>query len=285
MKSVFIGVPLILLLALVPSVAAKTVTFVESASVSDKPQITLDPSKAYILVRSDVPVPLHLMRMASAEDQRVYDGLRADALIKAREKYTKKRAAYEQAKQTAAKQSANGQRLPMPEEPVEPTEANFQFTPFGLMAGVQIGPTYRFAKQPNGGSTYLQAVTPGTYRIYGPMIPALPKDAVCFCMGSVRFEARAGEIVDLGMIVAQKTAVVGGEADLAQSLSAGFRIEPVAGDAAVDPRLKAATIRPADYRPVGKLPNYFGVAVGRLPEIPGVMRYERDRIVDLTGGR
>jgi hypothetical protein len=51
---------------------------------------------------------------------------------------------------------------------------------------------------------------------------------------------------------------------------------------ALDSRLSGATIRRAAYRPVGKLPNYFGITLGRIPEMPGVFRYERDRMIDLT---
>ena len=57
---------------------------------------------------------------------------------------------------------------------------------------------------------------------------------------------------------------------------------PAGAETAIDPRLTSATILPAAFKPVGKLPNYFGVVVSRIPEMPGVLRYNRDRIVDLT---
>jgi hypothetical protein len=34
-----------------------------------------------------------------------------------------------------------------------------------------------------------------------------------------------------------------------------------------------------------ELPNYFGLSIDRFPAIDGVMRYDRDRIVDLTAGK
>jgi hypothetical protein len=51
----------------------------------------------------------------------------------------------------------------------------------------------------------------------------------------------------------------------------------------VDARLAGMTVRPATFRPVGKSPNYYGLAITRMPAMPGVMRYDRDRTVDLAG--
>lgn len=131
----------------------------------------------------------------------------------------------------------------------------------------------------------MQAVTPGVYRIYGP-ITVVPNGAVmgtCLCMGSVSFEARAGEIVDMGTLLVKAPATE----ELASPHAEGirplnFQLMPAAADMAVDARLKDATIRPAAYRPVGKLPNYYGIEVGRITEMPGIIGYDRDRIIDLT---
>jgi hypothetical protein len=32
------------------------------------------------------------------------------------------------------------------------------------------------------------------------------------------------------------------------------------------------------------MPNYFGVLIDRLAPIPGVLGYERDRVIDLANG-
>ena len=262
-----------------PAAAAKDPVFVEAAAVKDKPAVAIDPAKAYVLLRSDAAIPLHLMKEPTPADQAVYDKMRADALAKSRAKYAKQRARYDAAKQRAAALPKGDPGAELPPEPIAPTEANFEFTPFYLMTGVSIGPMNRFAKQDGGGSVYLQEVTPGSYRVYGPLL-VVPNGAAagtCFCMGSVRFDAKAGEIVDLGLVVTKADA---GEGD--KLIPLGFRLAPATDATPVDPRLKALTVRPAVYRPAGKLPNYFGVAIDRMPEIPGVMRYERDRIVDLT---
>ena len=81
-------------------------------------------------------------------------------------------------------------------------------------------------------------------------------------MGSVKFTVRAGEITDLGT----------------QMLSGGM--EPAHHGTAVDARLKDWPLHPADYRAVGKLPNYYGVKLDRINAIPGVISYRRDQIID-----
>lgn len=278
-----------------PAVAGdKNPVFVESKFVKDKPAVTLDPGKAYILLRTDMPVQLTLMRVPNAGEQAVYDKLRAAAFAEAvekypreREKYEKRRALYASEVAHAAKMGKPKPRLRLPDEPVEPTESNFEFTPFGLMAMFTIGPIGRFAKGEGGASTYLQEVTPGEYRIYGPTsapVGAAPV-GTCFCMGSVKFEARAGEIVDMGVIFAkgvEPDKAPAGDSAMPKLMDIPDYLAPAPAGMALDPRLAQLTVRRAAYRPVGKLPNYFGVAVGRIPAMPGVLRYERDRIVDLT---
>lgn len=274
-------------LAMSAPALAEDVVFVTSDIVKDKPTVALDPARAYILLRSDAATPLHLMKEPSEFDRSAYQSMRAEAFAKARRKYEKEFARYEAARKSAARFKKDDPRARVPAKPVEPTEANFEFTPFHLMAGVSIGPLNRFAKRDGGASVYLQAVTSGDYRIYGP-IAAAPNGGFfgrCFCMGSVKFEAKAGEITDMGTIL---TSVEGPGVQAAAGNAfvslqpTGFRIEPAGSTTPLDPRLKNMTVRPAAYRPAGKLPNYFGLAIDRIPEMPGVMRYERDRIVDLT---
>lgn len=260
----------------------KPPVFVETAPVKDKPVVALDPAKAYVLLRSDVSTPLFLMKVPSAEDQAAYDRLRAAALAESQAKYARKLAVYRR-DVAIAKDTPN---MMMPDKPVEPTEANFQFVPFGMMASVGIGPINRFAKSKES-STYLQELTPGNYRIYG-LIAATPGVAsigVCFCLGSVKFEATAGEITDLGVMeVGTPAPRIPGDSSRPADLSGQKLFVPVPPGTAPDPRLATARIVPARYRPVGKLPNYLGLTITRLPAIPGVMRYDRDRIVDLTVG-
>jgi hypothetical protein len=283
----FLPSALIALSLAVPAVAKeKAPVFVETAAVKDKPAVALDPARAYVMLRSDIAVPLYLMKVPTAADQATYDKFRADALAKAHEKYVKKQAQYDAAVKEKASAPKGAALPPLPDKPLEPTEANFQFTPFPLLAGVSIGPMNRFAKADGGLSTYLQELTPGEYRIYGPLATAPNGGAMgsCFCMGSVAFAAKAGEIVDLGVIAAKANLSIKrpeGDSSAPMILDVPFLV-PAGASVAIDPRLSGAHVVPARFRPVGKLPNYFGVTIGRIQAIPGVMRYDRDRIVDLT---
>ncbi|URW76260.1 hypothetical protein M9980_03265 [Sphingomonas donggukensis] len=256
--------------------------FVESAAVKDKPTVALDPTKAYVLLRSEVQTPMYLMKLPTSEDQAAYDRMRAEALVKAHGKYEKKLANYERDLKAAEK--APGYRVG--DKPVEPTEANFEFTPFALMAAVGIGPINRFAKQ--GGSTYLHEVTPGTYRVYGFLsaAPGVAAMGSCFCMGSVKFDARAGEITDLGVIEkAEPVDRPDGDSSYPMVMTGQKLFVPAGADTPMDPRLASAKIVPATFRAAGKMPNYFGLTITRVPDMPGVLRYDRDRIVDLAAAR
>lgn len=263
-------------LAAAPATAvAKDAKFVEASAVADKPTVALDPARGHILLRSPSQISLYLMKMPSEQDRVVYDSLREEALADARKSYARKLAAYER-----DRKAVSGTQARQPEKLIEPTEANFEFTPFELLATVPIGPMNRFAKGQGGASTYLHAVTPGRYRVYGPIAAGANGAMVgaCYCMGSVSFEARAGEIVDIGALANLDAPIMAG-AVVASSAPKGHAAAPP-----LDPRLTGMMVRPAQFRPVGKLPNHFGIAITRLPEMAGVMRYDRDRIVDLTGG-
>ena len=255
--------PILLAVSLSLPAMAKSPVFVVSKAVADKPTVTRDETVGYVLLRSDMASPVHLMKIPSAEDEVAYATLRAEALLKERKKYPGKVAAYKRDLATYNILKKNDKPLEEPQPPVEPTEENFVFTPFNLLAGVSVGPMNRFAKGEGGKSTYLQSLTPGTYRLYGPM-SVMPNGAfgTCYCMGSVKFAVKAGEITDLGTMK-------------------GAGLAPVRKEQ-VDGRLKDWPIRSADYRAVGKLPNYFGLAIGRITPIAGVIDYDRDRIIDLA---
>lgn len=263
--------------------------FVVASPVKDKPgPVALSPTMGYLMLRSDVAVPLYLMKLPTKDDQAAYDKMRADALIKAHAKYVKKQKEYDDAVKANADLPKDAPRAQLPDKPIEPTEANFEFIAFPQLAAVSIGPMNRFAKADGGPSTYVEELTPGEYRIYGPLFAA-PNGGVagtCFCMGSVAFTAKAGEVVDLGVIAARANAPgkrPEGDSS-APLLSSGQFVVPASADMVLDPRLSGVKVVPAKFRPVGKLPNYYGVAVARIPAMPGVMRYDRDRIVDLTAG-
>lgn len=268
------------LVAMPVAAKEKPPVFVETKAVKDQPAVALDPAKGYVMLRSEAQTPMYLTKVPTAEDQATYDRTRAAALAEAREKYVKKLASWQREKEYAAK--TPGTRVG--DRPVEPTEANFEFTPFALMAAVGIGPVNRFAKK--GASTYLQEVTPGTYRIYGFLSaqPGVAPVGECFCMGSIKFAVKPGEITDLGAVgKVQLPDRPAGDSSYPMAVMAKQALfVPAGADMPLDPRLGGARVTRATFEPAGKMPNYFGLAVTRVPAMAGVMRYDRDRMVDLT---
>lgn len=248
--------------------------FVLAQPIADKPSVELDANQGHVLIRSDRQVPVLLMKEPTAEQQAEYDAWRARELAAEREKYARRKAAYDKAKAFAERNP--GTLTPVPKRPIEPTEANFEFIPLPLLTMVAIGPQNRFAKT-GGQSAYLHMLSPGRYRVYGLMAPmngaAL---AHCFCMGSVSFEVKAGEVTDLGMIASARPTI--------EASSSAKALFAPASDSMLDPRLASAKIRPAVFRAAGKSPNFFGGAISRVPAMPGVIAYDRDRIIDLGGG-
>jgi hypothetical protein len=57
-------------------------------------------------------------------------------------------------------------------------------------------------------------------------------------------------------------------------------LDPVDSNTPVDPRLSSLPRIAADLRAAGKVPNYMGIAISRLPAIKGVLGYQRDRVID-----
>lgn len=249
-------------LATTAPAAAKDPVFVVSKAISDKPTVVRDESMGYILLRADVATPMHFMKVPSPADQAAYKELRATALAKEIKKYPARLAKYKSDLALYEQLKKSGSSGTKPVEPIEPTEVNFQFTPFNLLAGASLGPMNRFTKGEKGRSVYLHSITPGTYRIYGLVDPLLGA-GTCFCMGSVEFDVKAGEVTDLG------------------TLRNGVGLAPVHDRDSVDPRLSGWPIHSANYRAVGKLPNYFGITLGRITPINGIIDYDRDRIIDL----
>ena len=144
--------------------------------------------------------------------------------------------------------------------------------------------------------THLLRVVPGTYWLYGEKTSGYLEGPFlnCLCMGTVRFEAKAGTITDLGTIrdLAKETA--NGKRPDARGVTRqllgtrDLRAVLVAPAAPGDPlpaALAALPRVPADYRAAGSLPNIDGTMIDRVSAMPGVIAYDRDRIIDVKTGR
>jgi hypothetical protein len=255
--------------------------------VKDSATVQLDPNGAYILLRSPAPVPINLFRIATPAEVEEYRVRRSEALAKAHKKWKGKHADWVKNREAYRAQGINM------DEPVEPTEANFDFPPIDKENLIGFGPLFRFAKAKGGNSTYLQRVWPGRYVVYGSIMinPNGATTGMCVCMGTIAFDARPGVVTDVGLVKA-------GMADALTWPGMLGKIDPQ--DAAkmrtgemtmmrwtlpdaslpVDPRLSSYKVVPAEFKPAGPVPNYYGVQVDRMTAIPGVLAYDRDKIVD-----
>ena len=140
--------------------------------------------------------------------------------------------------------------------------------------------------------TFLLAVPPGSYFLAAVGYKQLKAIGTCLCMGTVRFDARPGRVTDLGYLLASLEDRSTSIPELAKRTDPPTKyrtapalvaaaIRPPAPGMPVPPQLAGAAVVPADYRAVGKFPNYFRTMISRLTPVPGVLDYERDRVIDV----
>ena len=152
---------------------------------------------------------------------------------------------------------------------------------------VQFGPKSFFDRTdgPNRSFTYLIEVEPGEYTYLGPMQVDINAGTFgeCYCMGSVKFEAKAGQITSLGDFLSLGWA---NRAALMQTTidPASLPDRPAAPtDWSVPESLAQYPHAKAELRAAGRRDNFFNALVGRIPPVPGVLAYDRDKVIDLIG--
>jgi hypothetical protein len=255
----------------------KPYVFVETTPVKDAKIVKLESTKAYILLRTPNAMPVHFTKLPSAEDQFAYDKLADEAFVKAQKDYAKALKRYKTDLATAKK--VKGSKLP--KAPIEPTQQTFQYMAFGQVANFTVGPFNRFYSE-KGDSAYLQAVTPGKYRIYGQTDPLLGM-GVCYCMGSVTFDVEAGKITDLGTLGADPDNLDSpekGDSSSPRFAAYALALTPANDSTPVDLRISSFPRVKANFRAAPKSANYMGIANSRIPPIAGVISYKRDQIID-----
>jgi hypothetical protein len=158
--------------------------------------------------------------------------------------------------------------------------------PIDVNMTVTFGPKSFFDRSggPDGSFTYLTEVEPGEYTYLGPMIVTTdgPAPGECYCMGSVKFEAKAGQITSLGDFLDL------GWADREALMQTTIYPEslpnrrPVPTDWSVPESLAQYPHAKAELRAAGRRDNFFNALVGRIPPVPGVLAYDRDVVIDLV---
>lgn len=242
-------------------------------------KVKLDPTKAYIyIVSRQNRTNGVFLKAPSPEEIANYEAKWREELEDERKKYPGRLKNWEIAKESGRSRG---------DKPVEPTEENFSIAPIDLRMMVSFGPQFIFDKTEGEEKTfsYLIEVEPGEYTYLGPIlyIPGTPVFGVCYCMGSVKFEAKAGQITSLGDFLGL------GWADRAALEQSTFERELLpdrparATDWSVPASLNALPSAPAQLRAAGKRNNFLRALVGRIPPVPGVLAYNRDIPVDLVG--
>ena len=246
--------------------------------------VTPAPNAAWIFYRTRHRAELRFVRQVSPADRVAWERARIDALAEARSAHARAIARWD-AENVRCRGNPELSCQNRPRRPVEPTEDNFAFAPpeaSGVFA-VRRGPQFSTGE---GSFTYLVQVEPGTYLVYGQINEgAVGEEGICLCMGTVSFAAPAGQVVDLGEIRFPRLESREEERRFGPNRLSSIEIAPAAPDATAPPRLAGLTRVVADYRAAGPVPNFFfGVEIDRLPPMPGVLAYERDRIIDLKAG-
>jgi hypothetical protein len=267
-----------LILAASAAWLAVPATAAERDQLNQRQAVTLDPARSYILYRTPVRAPVQFVREATAEERSAYQTARETAYQRARTRYERAFARWEREEAACGNSQASHCRY-RPERPATVTPETFSYPPLELtnLVTVERSPLFERSEAEN---VYLLAVTPGTYSLYGQItLGENGPIGVCLCMGSVRFEAPAGRIVDLGTISypgeARQPAV--------RRMASQLVTAPAAG-ALLPPRLAGLPVVQAELRAAGKLPNFFAVEIDRHPPIDGVLAYDRDRVIDLRAG-
>ncbi|HSJ79172.1 MAG TPA: hypothetical protein VK913_10615 [Erythrobacter sp.] len=239
----------------------------------------IDPAKAYIYVNSPrMRTNGIFIKTPSPEEVANYEAKWREELADAKADYPKKLKRYDIAKQSGR---------PPKEKPEEPTEENFAITPIDYRMIVPFGPQFVYDKVDGEAKSfsYLIEVEPGEYTYFGPVlyIPGTPVMGQCYCMGSVRFEAKAGQITSLGDFLSMDWA------DRKALEASTFERELLpdrparATDWSVPASLAQYPSAKAELRAAGKRNNFLRALVGRIPPVPGVLAYDRDVPVDLVG--
>jgi hypothetical protein len=173
-----------------------------------------------------------------------------------------------------------GDRSDKPPSPIEPSRDSFMIDDIELRNSAQYGPKFVYTNDKNLGTySYLILVKPGTYTYHGQIAPGNQSGffGTCFCMGSIQFDVKPGIITDIGNFPDNIYPI---NDHIAAVNSDSGSMAPNFGFGLPD-SLKAFPSVTADFSAAGKSGNYFGVVVNRLPAIPGILAYDRDKVIDL----
>ncbi len=268
----------ILTAALVVIAAQFAATAEARDQFNQKDAVSINPQKSYIFFRTRQKMELQFLREVTPEEHAAWVTARSAALVRAQEHYERQSSEYRRAVETC-------RNVPPPcltmERPVPVTDETFAFAPAESDNFVSVRRGPQFSRTGEDDYTYLVAVPPGTYALYGP-VTVTGNGAVgfCLCMGSVRFEARPGQVMDLGEVRYPASEGLRAQGQSAAAHTSSVQVVPWDPAMARPDRLNGLPVMAAEWRAAEKMPNYFGVLIDRHPAVPGLLRYQRDRVID-----
>ncbi|MBX3561532.1 MAG: hypothetical protein KF780_06920 [Sphingomonas sp.] len=246
--------------------------------------VVIDPQKAYIFFRSNIRADLRLLREVTPAQAEAHAAARETAFARAHDRQQRRIVQWERL-QSSCRDNA---RLaycadPRPDEMMRDAfEASYPPPEMGNFVDIMGG---RLFARDGDNRGYFMTLEPGVYTIYGDMIAsANGVIGTCLCMGSVTFEARAGEIADLGEIGYPIAEAIRAGRSYNPGISnlTAMSLTPYTESMASPDRLAGHSIVPARFRAADKMPNYFGILVSRMTPVAGVLGYERDRVIDVA---
>lgn len=288
---VFLGLAAVLLS--VPKAHAQIMSM--EAAIEEKDLVAgtkkIDPAKGYIFVHGGTRQMGTFLRQPNDKDLKAYEADWRKALDKAIRRYPSQLAQWQQSVDVAKQL-----KQPPPAEPVAPTEENFRIGPIGPRLTIGFGPEYVYSKSKDPDYySYLVEVEPGIYSYYGP-VSIIPQGyfGTCYCMGSVRFEVKPGVITNLGNFLTSAPrlddpSVTGKSKPGVMRIAGAFnvnKVDPLGSQAPLDFTLPTSLAgyraEQTEFHASGKVDNFFGITITRMPPIPGVLGYDRDTVIDLN---
>jgi hypothetical protein len=254
--------------------------------------------RAYILFRTKrslarAAIAPVLMRVPTGEEMTRYDVARAQAFAQAAPKLREARA-----KILARKASTEAAGKPFEDAvPPEPMLDNFEFT-WDEAVNIENADLGKPYLKGAAEQAYLIELRPGDYVVYGASFGGIlrPGLHVCFCLGTVGFTAKAGEITDLGYWLSDVVKMRSNIPELAAESNfgpssdpflvlIGGTVVPATSGLAVPAGIPAAAVKTAQYGAIGRYFNPGTMGLNRLVAVPGVLGYDRGKVIDLRTGQ
>ena len=143
-------------------------------------------------------------------------------------------------------------------------------------------------------ATVLAEVQPGSYVLYGQAFGGFIFQ--CNCLGTVGFEAPAGVITDMGVYLSDRADKPSVYPQLASETNIGptarmdywlfvSTLVPANGTEALPAGVERSMVRPAKLHGIGPFVDPNVMHINRLAAIPGVLRYDGGRVIDVATGQ